>query len=459
MDTGTRYVVGYDLNDTLTQISYFELDNDAPKTLVSDGENERLGIPTLLCKRRKVNQWSFGTEAKRLILNEGEAEAGKLLSMAVNESSIMIDGESFEGLDLLILFVRKSLNLLSVYVPMEQIENFIFTVPSLDGDMIKVLERVSAAIPVERERIMFQSYSESVYYYMIHQQAELWETESAVFDHNGKNMTCYHLKMNHRTTPIVGVIDEYTFDNVMVQEPGRVLDEKYDDEEEAVDENNDITGDKDGSEEEGSIAETAGEEIDRMDEALQELLHDFLMSRPIRSAYLLGDGFEGEWCKKTIGFLCMGRRVFQGKNMYSKGACYYGMDKLKPTELNSKYIFLGKDKLQFNLGMNMKRKDKEEYIALADGGENWFDISTVVEFLLTQGSKVDMLVTPLDGKEVRNITVNLDGLPNRPEKTTRLKMRVSFTSGDTLKIRIEDMGFGEIFPSSSLKWEKEVRIV
>ncbi|MCR5508533.1 MAG: hypothetical protein K6F34_07590 [Lachnospiraceae bacterium] len=450
MDTGTRYVVGYDLNDTLTQISYYELDNDAPKTLVSDGENERLGIPTLLCKRRKVNQWSFGTEARRLITYEGEAEAGKLLSMAVNDRSIVIDGETFAGMDLLILFIRKSLNLLSVYVSVEQIESLIFTVPSLDRNMIGVLERVAAAIPVERGKILFQSYSESVYYYMIHQQRELWETESAVFDHDGKNMTCYHLKMNHRTTPIVGVIDEYTFEDVAVPDMRAVYEDGENEEEQTDDASDEKT---EGDE------KTSKEDIDRMDEALQELFHDFLMSRPIRSAYLLGNGFEAEWCKKTISFLCMGRRVFQGKNMYSKGACYYGMDRIKPTELNSKYIFLGKDKLQFNLGMNMRRRDKDEYIALADGGENWFDISTVVEFLLVSGSRVDMLVTPLDGKEVRNITINLDGLPNRPEKTTRLKMKVSFSSGDTLRIRIEDMGFGEIFPSSMLSWEKEVRIV
>ena len=155
----------------------------------------------------------------------------------------------------------------------------------------------------------------------------------------------------------------------------------------------------------------------------------------------------------------MGRRVFQGKNMYSKGACHYGMDKLKPTELNEKYIFLGKDKLQFNLGMNMNRGDKEEYIALADGGENWFDISTVVEFLLSSGSRVELIVTPLDGKEIRKVNVSLDGIPVRPEKTTRLKMKVSFLSGDTVKVFIEDMGFGEIFPSSNMKWETEVKIV
>ncbi|MBR4719504.1 MAG: hypothetical protein IKP31_04585 [Lachnospiraceae bacterium] len=447
METDTRYVVGYDLNDDLTQISYFELNNDSPETLVSDGENERLGIPTLLCKRRKVNQWSFGTEAERLIRNEGEAEVGKILSLAVSGNSLVIDGENFSGIDLLILFIRKSLNLLSVYVAVEQIESFIFTVPRLDKDMLSVLERVAAAIPVSRDRILFQSYSESVYYYMIHQQQELWGTESVVFDHNGKDMVAYHLKMNHKTTPIVGVIDEAVFDGVIVPDAHILKPDEPEDEDEA---------EKEAYKE---AHEAAKEQIKELDESMQELMHDFLSTRPVRSVYLLGDGFEGEWCKDTIRFLCMGRRVFQGRNMYSKGACHYGVDRLRPTELNSKYIFLGKDKLKFNLGMNVNRRDREEYIALADGGENWFDISTVVDVLLIQGSRVELIVTPLDGKEIRSIMVSLDGIPNRSPKTTRLRMRVSFSSGDTVRITIEDMGFGEIFAASGMKWEKEVKIV
>ena len=449
MDQVTRYVVGYDLNDTLTQISYYELNNDAPETLVSGGDNERLGIPTLLCKRKKVSQWSFGTEAVRLIRNEGESEVSRILSLAKGEKSITIDGETFEGIDLLILFIRKSLNLLSVYVSVDQIETLVFTVPTLDKAMIGVLERVAAAIPVERGRILFQSYSESVYYYMIHQQQELWETESAVFDHDGRTMTCYYMRMNHRTTPVVGIIDEFTFNDVKVPDPDMLTALDDPDDEEAA-------GEKEKTREEKEALEAA---IDEMDEGLREVMHGFLMSRPIRSAYLLGNGFDGEWCKKTIRFLCMGRRVFQGKNMYSKGACHYGMDKLKPTELNEKYIFLGKDKLQFNLGMNMNRRDKEEYIALADGGENWFDISTTVEFLLASGHRVELIVTPLDGKEIRKINVSLDGIPGRPDKTTRLKMKISFTSGDTVRIHIEDLGFGEIFPTSNMKWDTEVKIV
>ncbi len=441
MDNSTRYVVGYDLNDLLTQISYFELNNDDPKTLVSDGENERLGIPTVLCKRKKVNQWSFGTEATRLIMNDEGAEVNKLLTLALRSGSITIDGEEFNGIDLLILFMRKSLDLLSVYVAVDQIESLVISVQKLDREMLAVLERVAAAIPVERAKILFLSYSESVYYYMIHQQSELWDPECVVFDHDGRNIMSYHMRLNHRTTPVVGMIDEQLFSNYPVPEK-KVT---YEDEDSGGD-----TGGKADAEYE--------EQVEVSDKRLHDMMHDFLMSRPIRSVYLLGAGFDGEWCKKTIGFLCVGRRVFQGRNMYSKGACYFGMDRLIPTKLNEDYLFLGKDKLQFNLGILMDRGAKEEYIALADGGENWFDIGTEVEFILAGGSKVDLIVTPLDGKAVRTVSIGLDGLPGRPPKTTRLKMNVGFQSGSKVKVVIEDLGFGEIFPATGMRWEQETEI-
>ena len=463
MDSNTRYVVGYDLNDIQIQISYFELNNESPGMLVSDGENERLGVPTVLCKRKRVNQWSFGTEAQRLIRRDGEAEVNKLLSLALAGKVITIEGEEFNGIDLLILFVRKSLKLLSVYVSMEQIESFVFTVPKLDRDMLSVLERVAAAVPIARGRILFLSYCEAVYCYMIHQSEELWDPECAIFDHDGTTMTAYHMHMNHRTTPVVGVIDKTEFEGLRVPDMSTYYDDEDKEEETVANAGHGTEGPASQEDElhdlkNARMIVSSENEIDAMDERLHDIMHDFLITRTVRSAYLLGAGFDGEWCGKTIRFLCMGRRVFQGRNMYSKGACYYGMEKLFPTEIYDRFIFLGEDKLKFNLGIYMDRGGKEEYIALADGGENWFDISAEVEFLLKSGSKVQLIVTPLDGKEIRVMDIILDGLPERPAKTTRLKMKVTFSSGNTVKAVVSDMGFGEIFQSSGLTWEKEVTI-
>ena len=58
-----KYILGYDLNDSMSQISYFELNESVPETVAGSEEEERLGIPTVLSKRKGVAQWEFGTAA------------------------------------------------------------------------------------------------------------------------------------------------------------------------------------------------------------------------------------------------------------------------------------------------------------------------------------------------------------------------------------------------------------
>ena len=52
------------------------------------------------------------------------------------------------------------------------------------------------------------------------------------------------------------------------------------------------------------------------------ILKDCFRGHIVSSVYLTGDGFDGDWMKQSVAFLCQGRRAFVGKNLYSKGACY-----------------------------------------------------------------------------------------------------------------------------------------
>ena len=45
----------------------------------------------------------------------------------------------------------------------------------------------------------------------------------------------------------------------------------------------------------------------------------------ISAVYLLGNGFDGDWLKVSLQKLCRNRKVFAGKDMYSRGACYAGV--------------------------------------------------------------------------------------------------------------------------------------
>lgn len=51
----------------------------------------------------------------------------------------------------------------------------------------------------------------------------------------------------------------------------------------------------------------------------------------------------------------------------------------------------------------------------------------------------------------------LTGLPKRPNKTTRLLLKLQYISRKECRITVKDLGFGEMFPSSGKEWEEIVQ--
>ncbi len=419
----SRYVIGYDLNDSMSQISYFELNNSVPETVASDAEEERLGIPTVLSKRKGVAQWEFGNAAIHAAEVGTASKVDQLMSFAAAGARIEIEGEAYDATDLLILFVRRSLNLLSMILSPDEVEYMIITVASLEGKLVDVVERIANSLPVSRDRIIIQTYEESIFYYLLHQPEDLWERDVAVFDYSTPYLKAYELWMNKATEPVVAFVDRTDFPEIKM--PRFMMKE-----------------------------EESMEKADRIDEMILQISHEYFANKTVGTVFLLGEGFEGNWCNKTLKFMCMGKRVFQGRNMYSKGACYCGGDKAKPCELNKKYVFLGPDKLKFNLGLNMYVAGTEQYIAVADAGENWYDSGVQYDLVLGDTRSIPLIMTPLDGKGAELIEMELSGLPDRPPKASRVRLTVSFESENRMKIEAEDFGFGEFYPSTGKKWEK-----
>ena len=111
-------------------------------------------------------------------------------------------------------------------------------------------------------------------------------------------------------------------------------------------------------------------------------------------------------------------------------------------------IFLSKDKLRTNVGMNVIRGTQESYLAILDGGENWYDCGKEWDVILTQGNELVFCLIPLDGRNVRNVEVVLDELPQRRDKMTRLHLHAVMKSSTIMEVEITDMGFGDMFPAT-----------
>ena len=189
-----------------------------------------------------------------------------------------------------------------------------------------------------------------------------------------------------------------------------------------------------------------------------EILEQLCGDRIVSCIYLLGEGFYGQWMQESLKYMCKNRRVFQGNNLFSKGACYSLIEKQHVSAAGREHVFLGKEKLKANIGMKVLRRGMDSYLALLDAGTNWFETQKEVEFILESGDSFSVLITPLNGRDVKVIEVPLEGLTDRPAKTTRIRLVADMISEDKVQLRMEDMGFGEIFQATHMKWRKTIEV-
>lgn len=420
-------LVGYDLGECYSQISYCRFGEEEVETVATVAGTRQFSIPTLLCKRKGTGQWFYGKDAVKNCGQEEMLPVENLLMLARRGEAVEVDGESFDPVALLTLFVKRSLALLNFLTPMEHIGAIMFTVDELDDRMVEVLAKAAVNLNLRTSNIYFQSHTESFYYYTLHQPKELWIHQVLACEHNGKRLKTYRMECNRRTTPVVVLIEEQQYDTLPIPEN---------------EENEEFRRD---------AFRTA-------DERFLDILQRQCEGRIVSSAYLLGDGFRESWSEQSLQFLCRNRRVFQGNNLFTKGACYALLDKLGTADETPEYVYLGKDKLKSNIGMNVLRRGEESYLALLDAGENWYEARRECEFFLEGGRELALLITPLDGKnpELRSLTFGKGEAGEAP--FTRYRLELSMQSAVRIQLRLTELGFGELFPGNGQVWEEIVEL-
>lgn len=428
----SKMIVGYDLGNEYCQISFAVSGSSEVETLSQVAGAQVYNIPTVLCKRYGTNQWFYGREALR---SAGEQEGilvENLLSMALVGESVVIEGESFDPVALLAIFFKRSLSLLPQAGA--RLGAIMITCPSLDTRVVEVLTHVVESSRLKAGRIAFQSYEESFYSYMIRQPKELWSYDAVLFDYRRGGIRSLRMESNRRTTPIVTFIEERKHPFPEYALP--------------------LRGEEDG---ERNLTPERQEELEA---AFFKIVREVCGEGNVGSVFLIGDGFAGDWMKDSLRFLCRGRRVFQGNNLFSKGACCGMQERIEPSEMGGTHVFLGGDRLKSNIGMKVFRQGEESYCALLDAGANWYETEQEMEIYLQGGNELTLTVTPLvrSGTGDRNgrlVHIVLEGLPGN---IARLKARFSMKEENRLCVEVRDLGFGGFRASSGRVWKEEIEI-
>lgn len=321
------------------------------------------------------------------------------------------------GTTLLADFLKTCLSYVRSIKDMEQVYMMV-TMKEVEKNWIKAVKNACEMLGMEPDHVWLQTHRESFFCYTMNQKRDLWAQKVALFEYEESVIASYLLSVDYSTKPALVTVT-----------PGEVL----------------RLGKQNGFSD-----EAWNEKRDGM--FLEQIRKTFSGSN-VSGTFLIGDSFDKTWAVSSLSFLCRKRHVFQGRNLYTKGACYGACHRLGIGNKLDGFLYCSEDMVESNLSMQMEVRGKTSPYQLVGAGVNWFDAGHICEFILDDTEEVVLYSRSMMGGPVSSYTIELKKLPKRPGRTTRLQLKAVFTAADRCQVTIRDLGFGEFYPSSGLVWE------
>lgn len=297
------------------------------------------------------------------------------------------------------------------------------TMHEMKGVWADAIKNALRRMGIPSAGIFLQGHLESFYTYAMNQKKELLMYHIALLEYDRDSITAWHLWLERRTKPVLARTEKcFRLFLDRKARKGR------------------------GDEDWGKLR----------DGLLHKNLEKMFENVPFSCVYLVGKEFDNGWMDKSLRFLCRKRHVFQGENLYTRGACYAAMEENGANRLKG-VLYAGEDMVSHNVGMWMEIRGEGGYYPLVNAGVNWYMAEHTCEFLLKGENDIILYSRSIKGEEMEH-TLSLNELPERPKRATRIRLTVRFTAKNRCRVLAEDLGLGELYPSSQKKWEATIKL-
>ena len=397
-------ILGIELNAQNAQVTYYHQSVREPVTIDQLPMAVRLDAD---------EQWHFWN---------GEPEEGErpdlyrmtdIYGRIERKESLEDHGRSYEPDELLGIYFRLCMDQIRLLTQNTQVQVMV-TVKELSDLWSDVIIRGLERCKVDRKRIYVQDLLSAFYYFTVNQKKELWYQDVALLTYEDEKIVGYVLHIDKSTRPALARVD-------------RVAEQPVD--------------------------ETVRAE--RKDQLFFELLKRVFERRNVNVSYLVGDYFSKTWAERSIQYLCYKRHAFQGMNLFSKGACYAAMERAGLIQ-GREILFSGRDMIEVNIGMEMNIRGKESYYPMVSAGINWYEAHHTCEFILNKEREIRLISRPMTQAGSVLHFMRLPGLPDRADRSTRVRLTVYFSSPSRCHLEVEDLGFGGLVRSSGMIWRREI---
>ncbi|MBQ3061730.1 MAG: hypothetical protein IJD02_04735 [Lachnospiraceae bacterium] len=421
-------LVGFDLCSNKSQISCFNKNTFEPVSLIADVINDSEMISMDIAVNVKTGEWYFGEEAvDNSAFSEDITLLENFLDYVKKGETIPLGDNSIDSVEVLARFFRKYLSILKRYFPSETIKKIVVTVEKSNAIYVKTIFKALEKIGIEKERVSVIDHSISYVYYALSQKKELWMNDVALFDFGSEGLKYYQLSIDRKHRPITVSVVCTDYSQQLSMDLFGVI---Y---------------------------------VEQLRYIFETISRECLYKQIVSTIYVTGKGFEKSWADGVIKNLCVGRRAFKGQNLFCAGACYAAREISGEANHFEDYMFLNEDMIKGSVSVKAYADAKDSEIYLVKTGTAWYEAELSADFILddeTPGTKEVEVIVRNDLLNAKSsYIIALEGLNVRPNKTTRLKIRVKFIDATTCVLTIKDMGFGDFAKATNRVWEKVIEMI
>lgn len=406
------HIIGFDINEYEAQLCHYDEESREPVSIMVKAGGSRAAFPVRLAYLAAEDKWKYGIEADYFIKHKNAVPVNAFFRKCLSGEEFRTERRIFSAAEILAEFITLALTSAGISDPAGEIASMYITVPRITRELAHTVEEAYRIIGFASRQARLQEHSESFFCHTYYQDPDVYRRGAAL----------YYFPDAHNVNFQAIATDTST-------RPATV------------------------SQKENIFRELPAED-DEKDEAFSAFVDETLENKEYSGIFLVGSGFSRSWAKNSLVRLCKGRRkVFYGSNLFAKGACYAAMERCMGRQLKD-YLFLSSGLVTENIGMDMLIDGVADYKPLITAGIHWYEAEKEIEFLLNDEKELILRASSMRGGSRKKIRMTLPGLPERPPKTTKIRLSVRYEDAGKCVIRAEDLGFGEFYPATHRVWEE-----
>ena len=420
MEEERKLLVGIDLGWENTQMTCFDFVSYEPVPIGRKIHGKRVyEIPTALAVNPSKGEWYWIDE--EYAKQEGAVCLHHLLADVLREEKITTGRYSIESYQVLKRFIVKLLSLLKEYYPTDMIRKLVITMSERQERLREYLTAICAELGLPKGCLVIQNHRQSYMYYAVSQPKELWAHNVGLFEMENNMLLYSQIDIDKKTVPyIVGVIQKDLSDGI-------------------------------------DWAALEKEGASHISYAFLNAANTALHKQLVTTVYVTGTGFEGSWADEALKELCVGRRVFRGQNLFTKGACYAARELAGEGKLEQ-CLFLDEDMIACNVLLRVYHDASVQDVLLAKAGALWSEVDSSIDVIPDEEEEIRITIQDVLKHETRAHMLSLSGFAGRKNKMTRFTIRIRFADSNTCIVTLKDNGFGEYCPSSNRVWERYITV-